>query len=90
MKHTLRNVVAAIATAGGVIGALVAVWVALAALAAYLIYTDAREAAEQRRHDAQMAAAGSLTHRLHQDLGRFDARDTQPNRYLRDHEGAPE
>lgn len=58
------------------VGALVAVWTALAALAAYWIYTDAREAAQVRRHEAEMAAAGTRAHRTHQDLGRYG----DPNR----------
>jgi hypothetical protein len=72
------------------IGALVAVWVALAVLAAYWLYTDAKEAAEIRRHEAEMAAAGARAHRARQDRGRFDARDTGPNRYLRSDDRSPE
>ena len=72
------------------IGALAAVWVALAVLAAYWLYTDAKEAAETRRHEAEMAAAGARAHRTRQDRGRFDARDTGPNRYLRSDDRSPE
>ena len=72
------------------IGALAAVWAALAVLAAYWIYTDAKEAAEVRRHEAEMAAAGARAHRHHQDRGRYDARDTGPNRYLRSDDRSPE
>lgn len=67
-------------TAVALIVALVAVWTGLFIMAAHWVYTDAREAAEQRRHEAEMAAAGARIHKAHQDRDRFTT----------DRPGAPE
>ena len=54
------------------------------------IVAGLRERAYQRAREAEYAAEWQRIHKAHQYLGRFDARDTSPNRYLRHDEGAPE
>jgi hypothetical protein len=60
--------------------------VAVGAWCLFWIWLDAREAAAQRKHEADMADALQRT----VQQARIPAKGTEPNRYLRDTEGAPE
>jgi ABC-type lipoprotein release transport system permease subunit len=74
-----------------ILGALAFVLLVIAVLiVSAAIVAGLRERAYQRRREAEYAEAWVRAHRARQYRERIPARDTSPNRYLTDTDGAPE
>ena len=72
----------------GVLAALVGL--TLIGLAVHFLIQLWHDWAEDRAREAEYAAEWQRLHKAHQDVGRFDARDTKPNRYLHADDRSPE